>query len=142
MDAAAVEGVGFASPRDSVMASGVVSGSMASSTASDACAGSMTSSVAGAESLSRTSVSSGSLASRNANSGSVLVGSCLSFFGDMPVLNAPLEALCDTGRATHTERAVNPLGEDEDAIVLLATLLQALHTNLEGTDIVTLDGRG
>ena len=53
------------------------------------------------------------------------------------MLNALLEALCDTA-FTVQGRAANPLEADIGVAALFAMPLQALHTNLDGTDMVSL----
>ncbi|OSS45106.1 hypothetical protein B5807_09332 [Epicoccum nigrum] len=122
--AGVVVGVGVASPRDSVMVEEAASGAMASSVVAVGCSTSI-------------SASTGSFASRKANSGSVCAGSSLSFLRGVLVLKAFLEALL----AGPKKRFAKPLGPVEGVTKFLVACLQALHTNRDGADMLTVAGR-
>ncbi len=77
----------------------------------------------------------GSLASRNANSGLVVFGSCLSFLRDILVLKVFFEILV----AVHEVGGVKPLGADVDFASLVEILLHALQTNRDDTDMLALN---
>jgi hypothetical protein len=82
------------------------------------------------------SASTGSFASRKANSGSVCVGSSLSFLRDMLVLKAFVDVLFAGPKA----RFAKPLGLVEGVAMFRVACLQALHTNRDGADMLTVAG--
>ena len=83
------------------------------------------------------SASTGYFASRKANSGSVCDGSSLSFLLDVLVLKAFVETLLAGPKA----RFVKPLGLVEGVAMFRVACLQALQTNRDGADMLTVVGR-
>lgn len=122
MGGVVVEGVGVGSPGDSVMV--VEEAAMASSVVAVGCSASI-------------SASTGSFASRKANSGSVCVGSSLSFLRAMLVLKAFIDVLLAGPKA----RFAKPLGLVEGVAMFRVACLQALQTNRDGADMLTMADR-
>ena len=130
MEAAA----GAAAPGEGVLGGAKPMGSLMVLEAGSGC---MADSVVAMGSWAWVSVSTGSLASRNAYSGSVVVGSSLSLLRVVLVLKALRKDLV----AGSCARFDKPLGLVRGVATLRAACLQAPQTNRDGTDILAVSER-